>query len=124
MRNNFADTEVSEEGGGGGPPGAGAEIPLQPMENDGEQRFHLQPVEDPTLEQVEAPEGGCDPMGSPRWNKFLAGPVAPWREGVYARACLLAGLVTPVGESMLEQSGPKCVHLVEETHAGVVREEL
>ncbi|GAB0185779.1 cAMP-dependent protein kinase inhibitor alpha [Grus japonensis] len=31
-RNNSADTKVSEEGGEGGAPGAGAEIPLQPME--------------------------------------------------------------------------------------------
>ncbi|GAB0209337.1 hypothetical protein GRJ2_003399400 [Grus japonensis] len=56
-------------------------VPLQqPMEDGGEQRFHLQPVEDPTPEQVEAPEGGCDPVGSPRWSKLLAGPVDPWRE--------------------------------------------
>lgn len=40
-RNNFADTRVSEELGAGGAPGAGAEI-------------HLQPMEDPTLEQVDA----------------------------------------------------------------------
>ncbi|KAK4818202.1 hypothetical protein QYF61_008586 [Mycteria americana] len=31
-RNNSADTKVSEEGGGGGAPGTGAEIPLQPVE--------------------------------------------------------------------------------------------
>ncbi|GAB0186597.1 EH domain-containing protein 4 [Grus japonensis] len=37
-------------------------------------------MEDPTPEQVEAPEGGCDPVGSPRWSKFLAGPVDLWRE--------------------------------------------
>ncbi|GAB0209239.1 hypothetical protein GRJ2_003389600 [Grus japonensis] len=37
-------------------------------------------MEDPTPEQVEAPEGGCGPVGSPRWSKFQAGPVAPWRE--------------------------------------------
>ena len=30
--NNSADTKVSEEGGGGGAPGPGAEIPLQPAE--------------------------------------------------------------------------------------------
>jgi len=30
-RNNSADTRVSEAGRGGGTPGAGAEIPLQPM---------------------------------------------------------------------------------------------
>ena len=80
MRNNSADTKVSAEGGGGGAPGAGAEIPLQPVEDGGELRFHLQPMEDPMLEQVETPQGGCDPMGSPRWSKLLAGPVDPWRE--------------------------------------------
>jgi len=31
-RINSADTKVSEEGGGGGAPGTGAEIPLQPVE--------------------------------------------------------------------------------------------
>ncbi|GAB0184486.1 EH domain-containing protein 4 [Grus japonensis] len=55
-------------------------VPLQPMEDDGEQRFHLQPMEDLTLEQVETPEGGCDPVGSPHWSKLLAGPVDLWRE--------------------------------------------
>ncbi|GAB0208489.1 hypothetical protein GRJ2_003314600 [Grus japonensis] len=87
-----SDTKVSE-GGGGGAPGTRAEIPLQPMvktmvkqavplqpmEDDGEQRFHLQPMEDPTLEQVEAPKGDCDPM----------------ERGAHAGADLLAGLVTP-----------------------------
>uniref|UniRef100_A0A8B9RV42 M3K1 kinase n=1 Tax=Accipiter nisus TaxID=211598 RepID=A0A8B9RV42_9AVES len=68
-RNNSAATKVSEEGGGGGAPGAGAEIPLQPvvktmgmqavplqaMEVHGGADIHLQPVEDPTLEQVDVP---------------------------------------------------------------------
>ncbi|KAK4818849.1 hypothetical protein QYF61_020068 [Mycteria americana] len=40
-RNNSADTKGSEEGGGGGAPDARADI-------------HLQPMEDPTLEQVDA----------------------------------------------------------------------
>ena len=31
-RNNSADTKVSEAGEGGGAPGSGAEIPLQPVE--------------------------------------------------------------------------------------------
>ncbi|GAB0190694.1 acid sphingomyelinase-like phosphodiesterase 3b [Grus japonensis] len=65
-RNSPADTQVSE--GGGGAPGARAEIPLQPLEKtmvkqavplqpmevDGGADTHLQPVEDPMLEQVDA----------------------------------------------------------------------
>ncbi|GAB0186400.1 hypothetical protein GRJ2_001105300 [Grus japonensis] len=93
-RNNSADTNVSEEGGAGGAPGTGTEIPLQPMEktmvrqavplqpmevNDGAD-IHLHPMEDPTLEQVDAPKGGCDPMGRPCWIRLLAGPVGLWRE--------------------------------------------
>ena len=88
-RNNSADTKVREEGGGGGAPGAGAEIPLQPvgktmvrqavplqpMEVHGGADIHLQPMEDPTPEQVDAPKGGCDPVGSPCWSRLLAGPV-------------------------------------------------
>ena len=67
-RNNSAGTEVSEEVGGGGAPGTRAEIPvrrvektmvrqavpLQPMEVNGGADIHLQPVEDPTPEQVDA----------------------------------------------------------------------
>ncbi|GAB0183221.1 hypothetical protein GRJ2_000787400 [Grus japonensis] len=85
-RNNSADTKVSEEGGGQGGPGTRAEIPLQepiertlvrqavplqPMEVHGGADIHLQPMEDPTLEQVEAPEGGCDHIGSPCWSRLL-----------------------------------------------------
>ncbi|GAB0190877.1 AN1-type zinc finger protein 5-like [Grus japonensis] len=55
-------------------------VPLQPMEVNGGADIHLQPVEDPTLEQVDAPEGGCDPVGSLRQIRLLAGPVVPWRE--------------------------------------------
>ncbi|NXL08435.1 RETR1 regulator, partial [Mesembrinibis cayennensis] len=110
-RNNPADTKVSEEGGGGGAPGARAEIslqpmvktmvrqavPLQPMEVHGGADLHLQLVEDPTLEQVDAPKGGCDPMGSLHWSWLLAGPADPWRQrspgwGRFAgRACDPAG---------------------------------
>ena len=78
-RNNSADTEISEEGGGGGAPGTGAElplqpmmktmvrqaVPLQPMEVNGGADLHLQPGKDPTPEQGDVPEGGCDPVGSP-----------------------------------------------------------
>ena len=67
--NNPADPKVSKEGGGGGAPGARAEIPLQPlvgktmvrqavplqpMEVHGGADIHLQPVEDPTPDQVGA----------------------------------------------------------------------
>ncbi|KAK4810989.1 hypothetical protein QYF61_014461 [Mycteria americana] len=55
-------------------------VPLQPMEVNGGADIHLQPMEDPTPEQVDAPEGGCDPVESPRWSRLLAGPVTPWRE--------------------------------------------
>ncbi|GAB0203908.1 zinc finger and BTB domain-containing protein 5 [Grus japonensis] len=46
------------------------------MEIHGGADIHLQPVEDPTLEQLEVLEGGCDLVGSPCWSKLLAGPVA------------------------------------------------
>ncbi|GAB0208755.1 AN1-type zinc finger protein 5-like [Grus japonensis] len=55
-------------------------VPLQPMEDDGGADIHLQPVEDLTPEQVEKPKGGCDPVGSLRWSKLLAGPVDLWRK--------------------------------------------
>ncbi|GAB0205660.1 AN1-type zinc finger protein 5-like [Grus japonensis] len=62
------DTKVSAEGGAGDAPGARAEIPLQPLEKTmlrqavplqpmevhGGADIHLQPMEDPMLEQVDA----------------------------------------------------------------------
>ena len=71
-RNNPADPQVSEEGGGGGAPGIRAEIPLQPVEKTVGKTMvrqavplqprevhsgadlHLQPGEDPTPEQEDA----------------------------------------------------------------------
>ena len=93
-RNNSANTKVSEEGGEEvlqepeqrfalqpmEKPIVRQAVPLQPLEVHGGADIHLQPVEDPTLEQVEAPEGGYDPVGSLRWSRLLAGPVTPWRE--------------------------------------------
>ncbi|GAB0184438.1 AN1-type zinc finger protein 5-like [Grus japonensis] len=55
-------------------------VPLQPMEDDGGADNHLQPMEDPTPEQVDAPKGDCDPMGSLHWSRLLAGPVVLRRE--------------------------------------------
>ena len=77
MRETSLQTPRSvETEGGGGAPGTGAEIPLQPteetmvrqavplqpMEVHGAAGLHLQPMEDLTLEQVDVPEGGCDPV--------------------------------------------------------------
>ena len=67
-RNSPADPQVSAEGRGGGAPGAGAEVPLQPTvktmvrqavplqprEVHGGADLHLQPGEDPTPEQGDA----------------------------------------------------------------------
>ncbi|GAB0188848.1 AN1-type zinc finger protein 5-like [Grus japonensis] len=52
-------------------------VPLQPTEVHGGADIHLQPMEDPMLEQVDALEGRYDPMKSLHWNRLLAGPVAP-----------------------------------------------
>jgi len=99
-RNNYADTKVfrglhqSEEGGGRGASGARAEIPLQPVEKNmvrqaahlqpmevhGGEDIHLQPVDDPMPEQIDAPEGGCDPKESLCWSRLLEGPMDPWKE--------------------------------------------
>lgn len=38
--------------------------PLQPMQSHGEAQIHLQPTKVPIPEQVDVPEGGCDPIGS------------------------------------------------------------
>ncbi|GAB0179705.1 zinc finger and BTB domain-containing protein 5 [Grus japonensis] len=89
----------------------------------GEQRFHLQPVEDPTPEQVDAPKGGCDPVGSPRWSRLLAGPVDPWTEEPTPEQVCWQDL-GPHGGPTLEQSAPEGLHPVEGTHTGAVREKL
>ena len=54
-------------------------VPLQPMEVHSGADLHLQPREDPTLEQVDA-RRRLGPRGKPCWSRLLAGPVAPWRE--------------------------------------------
>ncbi|GAB0208202.1 AN1-type zinc finger protein 5-like [Grus japonensis] len=68
-------------------------VPLQPMEVHSGADIHLQPMEDPTLEQVETPEGGCDPVGSPRWSRFAGRTCDPvgdpcWRSLVL-KVCTL-----------------------------------
>ncbi|PKU30658.1 ubx domain-containing protein 4 [Limosa lapponica baueri] len=75
------------------------------MEVHGGADIYLQPMEDLTSEQVDAPEGGCDPVGSPCWSRFLAGPAA-------------------CGGPTLEHSVPEGLHPMEMTHTGTVCEEL
>ncbi|PKU42182.1 hypothetical protein llap_7510 [Limosa lapponica baueri] len=48
--------------------------PLQPMELKGGADIHLQPVEDHTREQVDAPKAGSELVGRPQWS-----PQAPGR---------------------------------------------
>ncbi|KAK4831753.1 hypothetical protein QYF61_018951 [Mycteria americana] len=147
-RNSSADTKVSEEGGGGGAPGAGAEIPLQPMvktmvrqavhlqpmevnggadihlqprEVNGGADIHLQPVENAMPEQVDVPEGGYDPVKSPCQHRLLAGTVARGEEPVQEQV-IWQGL-WPVGEPMLELPVAEGLYPVERHHAGAVLEE-
>ncbi|GAB0183355.1 AN1-type zinc finger protein 5-like [Grus japonensis] len=59
---------------------------LQSMEGlNGGADIHLQPLEDPAPEQLEAPERSCDSMGSPRWSRF-AGRTCDPMEGTHAGA--------------------------------------
>jgi len=55
-------------------------VPLQPMQVHSGAHVHLQPMEDAMPEQVNAPKGGCDPVGSLHWSKLLAVPVARWKK--------------------------------------------
>lgn len=52
-------------------------VSLQPVEVNGGVDIHLQPMEDTTLEQVNARRM---PMGSPHWSRLQAVPVAMWKE--------------------------------------------
>jgi len=136
-RNNSADIKVSEEGGGGGASGARAEVPLQlmmktmvrqvvplqPMEVHGGADLHLQPMEGTPRRSRGMPEGGCDPMGSLRWSRFLPGPVASWRKEPTPEQVCWQGLC-PRGGPTLEQPVPEGLHPVGGTHAGAVVEEL
>ncbi|PKU38023.1 hypothetical protein llap_11679 [Limosa lapponica baueri] len=82
-------------------------VPLQPTEVHGGTDIHLKPMEDPMPEQVDAPEGGCDPVGSPHWSRLLAGPLALQRRA-HAGAGFLAGHVTLWKGPMLEQFVKNC----------------
>ncbi|KAK4830792.1 hypothetical protein QYF61_013625, partial [Mycteria americana] len=136
VRNNSADTKVREEGGGGGAPGTGAEIPLQPMvktmgrkvvpvqpmEVIGGADIHLQPVEDPTLKQADMPWRKLQPVENPCQRRLLAGTVAPGEEPTLEKVFWQD--LWPCGGPTLEQSVPEGLHPVERTRAGTVLEEL
>ena len=80
-RNNPADTKVSEEGGGGGAPGAGAEIPLQPVvKTMVRQAVPLQPMEEHSGADIHTAAEGGPHAGA----GLLAGLVTPW--GTHAGA--------------------------------------
>lgn len=117
-RNNPADNKVSRQERGGSAPGTRAEvplqlvmktmvmqvIPLQPVEDRGKTNIHLQPMKDPTLEQVMCPEGSC----SPQKAHARAGSwqdLKPWR-GIHRGAAFPAGHLA-CGGPKLEQFIPE-----------------
>ncbi|GAB0180036.1 zinc finger and BTB domain-containing protein 5 [Grus japonensis] len=71
-------------------------------------------MEDPTPEQVEAPEGGCGPWeahaGASSWQDLWTHGERSPRQGRFAgRTC------DPVGDPTLEQFAPEGLHPMEET---------
>ena len=96
--------------GGGGPPNAEAGIPLQTMEQTTVKQaallqsmevhrgavIHLQPWEDPTVEQVDA-QRSLLPYGTPALEQAPARTCGPVERGVHAKVGFLAGFVTPWG---------------------------
>ncbi|GAB0182698.1 hypothetical protein GRJ2_000735100 [Grus japonensis] len=71
-------------------------------------------MEDPTLEQVEAPEGGCGPWeahaGASSWPDLWTREEGSPRQGRFAgRTC------DPVGDPTLEQFAPEGLHPVRGT---------
>ncbi|OPJ89816.1 hypothetical protein AV530_017824 [Patagioenas fasciata monilis] len=69
-------------------------VPLKPMDVHSGADIHLQPMEEPMVEQVDGPEAGCDLVENPHWSGLLAGPV---ERVAHTGAGLLAGIVTLVG---------------------------
>ncbi|GAB0181548.1 hypothetical protein GRJ2_000620100 [Grus japonensis] len=87
-------------------------VPLQPREVHGGADIHLQPVEDPTPESVDAPKGGCDPVGSPRWSNLLAGPVALWKEEPTLEQLPGEGILNPSNSYQFDvNAGNRCPEL-------------
>ncbi|GAB0203377.1 zinc finger and BTB domain-containing protein 5 [Grus japonensis] len=73
-------------------------VPLQLMEVNGKADIHLQPMENPMPEQVDAPEGGCGPweahVGASSWQDlWTRGERSPCWSRFAGRTC------DPVGDS-------------------------
>ncbi|GAB0180544.1 zinc finger and BTB domain-containing protein 5 [Grus japonensis] len=71
-------------------------------------------MEDPTPEQVDAPEGGCGPWeahagASSRQDLWTHGERSPCQSRFAGRTC------DPVGDPTLEQSAPEGLHPMGET---------
>ena len=98
-------------------------VPLQPVEVHSRADTHLQPMDDPMLEQTDVPRGGCDPVGSLHCSRLLAGPVDPWREEPTLEQAPSSACDT-IGEPILKQSVPEGLHPMEGTHTGATCEEL
>ncbi|GAB0190832.1 zinc finger and BTB domain-containing protein 5 [Grus japonensis] len=93
-------------------------VPLQSMEVDGGADIHLQPMEDPIPEQVEAPEGGCGPWeacaGASSWqDMWPCGERSPHRSRFAGRTC------DPVGDPRWSSLLLTVCTLWERPHAGV-----
>ena len=108
MKSSPTDTKFGEEDGGGGAPGAGAEIPLQPMEKTMVKQVasldmedytgadvhatcttedYTAPVEDPMPGAVACAEEPTQeqvfsqdlwPLGDPRWSSLFLKDCNPW----------------------------------------------
>lgn len=98
-RNNYSDTRVSEKGE------RIAQVPLQPVVKTVVRQLFPCSLWRSTVEQRSPwssapcwsrwiPEGGCDPVGNPCWNRVLSGPCGE-RSPVWSifagKTCVLQG---------------------------------
>ena len=75
------------------------------------------------VDQVDAHNGVCGPVGNPCWSRLLTGPADPWREELMLEQVCCQDLQLRGGPT-LKQPVPEGLHPVEVTHSGAVCEEL